>query len=262
MKSLKSIFLSLIALSAIANAGTTRQEQDDPDPARAEAVIREAIKARGGDAYNRVTNTVSQGQFTPFEKGISLLPQSFIDYVVYPDRERTEFGKGDTKFVQSNSGNTGWIYDANQKAIRDQTDEQIKNFQQSIRYDLDNLLRRAWQEPGAKLVYLGRREAWRNTFSEAVRIDFADGASATLHFDLRTKLPLMTEYKTITGEATTDNQARFFRWVSFGGVLYPTIQDFYRGGKQTARAAFDTVSFNVSIPEKVFAKPSNVKEVK
>ncbi|HEX5735964.1 MAG TPA: hypothetical protein VF131_24265 [Blastocatellia bacterium] len=262
MKSLRAIFLSLIALVAIANAGTISQEQDDPDPARAAAVIREAIKARGGDAYTKVTNTVSQGQFTPFEKGISLLPQSFVDYIVYPDRERTDFGKGDTKFVQSNSGNTGWIYDANQKAIRDQTDEQIKNFQQTMRYDPDNLLRRAWQEPGAKLVYLGRREAWRNTFSEAVRIDFADGASATLHFDMRTKLPMMSEYKTVNGEVTTNNQARFFRWVRFGGVLYPTILDFYREGIQTGRASFDTVSINVNIPEKVFAKPSNVKEVK
>ncbi|HJQ67412.1 MAG TPA: hypothetical protein VKA70_00455 [Blastocatellia bacterium] len=262
MKSLKAIFLSLVALAAVVSASTAQKEQDDPDPARAEAIIREAIKARGGDAYARVSNTVSQGQFTRFEKGISLLPQSFTDYVVYPDRERTDFGKGDTKFVQANTGNTGWIYDASQKAIRDQTDEQIKSFQQSIRYDLDNLLRRAWQEPGAKLVYLGRREAWRNTFSEAVRIDFADGASATLHFDKSTKLPLMTEYKTVAGEATTDNQARFFRWVNFGGIMYPTIQDFYRNGVQTGRAAFDEVSFNANIPEKIFAKPSNVKEVK
>jgi hypothetical protein len=262
LKSLKATFLSLIALVSIVSANSARQEQDDPDPVRAAAVIREAIKARGGDAYANVTSTVSHGQFTPFEKGISLLPQNFVDYIYYPDRERTEFGKGDTKFIQSNSGNSGWVYDARQKAIRDQTEEQLKNFQQTIRYDLDNLLRRAWQEPGAKLVYLGRREAWRNTFSEAVRIDSADGASVVLHFDLRTKLPLMTEYKTVNGEVTINNQARFFRWVAFNGIQYPTIQDFYREGQQTARANFDTVSFNVSIPEKIFAKPSNIKEVK
>ena len=262
MKSLKATFLSLLALALSVNANAARQEQDDPDPARAAAVIREAVKARGGDAYIKVTTTISEGQFTNFVKGVSQFPQKFVDYIIYPDRERTDYGKGDTKRVQSNAGNTGWIYDASQKSIRDQTDEQIKNFQQTIRFDPDNLLKRAWQEPGVKLVYLGRREAWKNTFSEAVRIDFADGASATLHFDTRTHLPMMTEYKTVNGETTIDNQARYFRWVSFNGVLFPTIQDFYRGGLQTGRASFDTVSFNSNIPEKIFAKPSNIKEVK
>jgi hypothetical protein len=224
------------------------QEQDENDPAKAAALIREAVKVRGGDAYLKVRTVVSRGQFTPYDKGVSGNPSGFVDYVVYPGRERTEFGKGDDKFIQSNSESANWIYDAKQKMIRDQTDEQIKQFQQGARYELDALLRAANGQAGVKLVYLGRREPWRNT--------------ATLHFDPRLKLPLSTEYKMITEEGTVNNEARYYRWVEFNGTQFPTLQDFYRDGKQSARVSFDSISANENVPDKLFAKPANIKEVK
>ncbi|HEY3139275.1 MAG TPA: hypothetical protein VGL29_24860 [Blastocatellia bacterium] len=261
---MKSLAFALFLAAAILSKATAYvQEQDENDPAKAASVIREAITARGGDAYLKIHNVESRGQYTPFEKGVSGDPTTFVDYIVYPSRERTEFGKGDSKFIQCNSEIANWVYEAKAKMIRDQKDDQIKQFQQSARYDLDNLLRTASQQSGVKLVYLGRREAWRNTFSEAVRVDFNDGGAATLHFDPRSKLPLMIEYKTVGEEgATVNNEARYFRWVDFNGIKFPTLQDYYRDGKQSARVSFDTVSFNVSLPDKLFAKPTNVKEVK
>ncbi len=205
---------------------------------------------------------MSRGQSTPFIKGVSGLPNPFSDYIVYPDRERTEFGKGGQKFIQTNTGETGWVYDAVQKMIRDQKEDQIKKWQQGVRYDVDNLLRRGWQEQGAKLVYLGRREAWKNTFSEAVRIDFADGASATLHFDPRTKLPMMNEYKIVAEEGRTNEQVRYYQWDDHGGVMFPRIQDTYSDGKQTARIFFESFNTSEPIAEKLFAKPASIKEVK
>jgi hypothetical protein len=238
------------------------QEQAENDSAKAAALIREVINKRGGDAYLKVRTVVSRGTFTPFEKGVSGSPSGFVDYIAYPNKERTEFGKGDYKFIQSNSEGANWIYDAKQKAIRDQKDEQIKQFLQGARYDLDNLLRVASQQAGVKLVYVGRREPWRSTFSEAVRIEFTDGGSATLHIDSRAKMPLMTEYKSVGEEGTVNNESRYYRWVDYNGVQYPTLIDSYRDGKQSARVSFDSIDLNVNIPDKLFAKPENVKEVK
>jgi hypothetical protein len=238
------------------------QEQDENDPVKAASLVREAVTARGGEAFLRIRTAESHGQYTPFDKGVSGNPMSFVDYVAYPNRERTEFGKGDSKYIQTNSEAANWLYDAAQKMIRDQKDDQIKQFQQSARYDLENLLRTAWHQSGVKLVYLGRREPWRNTFSEAVRIEFTDGGAATLHLDPRSKLPLSIEYKTVGEGGTADNEVRYHRWVDFGGINFPTMQDAYRNGKQSARVSFDTVSFNVNLPDKLFIKPSNIKEVK
>ena len=256
------ILFFLISAAMLARATASVQESDENDPAKAAALVRDAVAARGGDAYLKITSLESRGQYTPFEKAVSGDPQPFVDYIVYPGRERTEFGKGDNKLIQSNSENANWVYDGSQKMIRDQKEEQVKQFQQGARFDLDNLLRTASQQSGVKLIYLGRREAWRNTFSEALRVEFADGGTATLHFDSRSKLPLMIEYKTVGEAGTANNEVRYFRWVDFGGIKFPTIQDSYRDGKQSARVSFDTVAFNVSIPEKLFAKPSNIKEVK
>jgi hypothetical protein len=252
----------IIAATAAHGPRAFAQEQEDGDAQKAEALIRDSIRARGGDAFLKVRTSVSRGQYTPFEKGASGLPMPFVDYIGYPDRERTEFGKGDRKYVQTNLGNSGWVYDAQQKMIREQTDEQVKRFQQGFRYDIDNVLRHGWKEQGVKLVYLGRQEPWRNTFSEAVRLEFADGATVTLHFDARTKLPLMSEYKTIDDGKTTNNQVRYYRWVDFDGIQFATLQDFYREGQQRARVSFDTVEFNVNLSDKLFLKPANIKEVK
>ncbi|MEW6212688.1 MAG: hypothetical protein AB1631_30465 [Acidobacteriota bacterium] len=259
MKLKHSLFLLLTISCSFAFA---IQDQDENDPARAAALIRLAIKTRGGDAYLNIRSLIGRGQYTLFEKGASGIPQSFIDYIVYPDRERTEFGKGDTKFIQSNSTTANWVYDAPQKMIRDQTEEQVKDFQQGIRRDIDNVLRRSWQEPGAKLVYLGRREAWKNTFSEAVRIEYQDGSTVTLHFDMRSHLPLMSEYTTVVEGKTVENQVRFFLWVELGGIQFPMLQDFYRGGQQSGRVAYESVEFNPQIPDKLFNKPASIKEVK
>jgi hypothetical protein len=257
-----SLVVALLIAVMILPAGLNAQEPDDNDPAKAAALIRDAVAARGGEPFLKISTLESHGQYTPFEKGVSGDPTPFVDYIVYPGRERTEFGKGDTKFIQSNSEVANWVYDANQRMIRDQKEEQVRQFQQGLRYDLDNLLRSASRQSDVKLFYLGRREAWRNTFSEAVRVDFTDGGSATLHFDQRSRLPMMVEYKGVGEEGTVTNEVRYFRWVDFGGIKVATIQDSYRNGKQTARVSFDTVSFNAGVPDKLFVKPSNIKEVK
>ena len=261
---LRSVKLSLlfILITLFISSVVVAQDADESDPAKAEAVIRQAIKARGGDAYLKAGTLMTRGQYTRFVKGVSGDPVEFVDYIVYPDRERTEFGKGDTKFIQTNVANTGWVYDAKQKMIRDQTDEQVKQFLQGLRYDLDNLLRSGWRQPGAKLVHLGRREPFRGAISEAVRIDFADGASAILHFDRFSHLPLMTEYKSVVETGTVNNETHYFRWVQFGGIQFATLQDSFRDGKQSARVSFDVVNFNAAVPDKLFAKPANIKEVK
>jgi hypothetical protein len=251
----------LVAFVMMAANVAVAQEQDENDAAKALALVRAAIAARGGEAYLKVQQTVTRGQYTAYEKGVSGNPLAFVDYIA-PNRERTEFGKSDYKYVQANSEIANWVYDAKAKQIKDQTDDQVKNFKQGARYDLDNLLRAANSQQGVKLAYLGRREPWRSTFSEAVRVEYADGGVATIHFDARSHLPLSVEHQTITEKGPAKSETRYFRWVDFGGVQFPTIQDFFVEGVQSARVSFDDVNLNANIPDKLFARPANIKEVK
>ena len=81
-------------------------------------------------------------------------------------------------------------------------------------------------------------------------------------FDPRGHLPLSIEYKSLTAEGQVASETRYYRWVDFAGVKFPTIQDFYRNGQQSARVSFDEVNLNANIADKLFAKPASIKEVK
>jgi hypothetical protein len=261
-RKLCGLLLALVFAIALMPGRNQAQEQPEPHPEKAAALIHASIAARGGDKYLGVRTLVGRGEYTSFQKGKSTIPQSFVDTIVYPDRERTEFGSGDHKYVQTNVGTTGWVYEGDRRLIEDQKEDQIKLFEQSARYDLDIMLRKGWQERDAKLVYLGRREAWPQTFSEAIRIDFSDGGSETIYFDRQSKLPIMNEFKIITGDGTRSDSVRYYDWLEYDGVKFAHIQDTYRDKLQTARTLYVSVKINVEVPDKIFAKPANIKEVK
>lgn len=241
---------------------TSQEPTPDPQPEKAAALIKRAIAARGGERYLNVKTVVSRGQFTPYAKGEHDLPQPFVDYIVYPTKERTEFGKGSQRFVQTNVDNTGWTYNADGKLIKKQTEEQVKSYLQGVRYDLDNVLRREWNAPGTKLVFLKLREIQPSVFSEGVRIDYSDGGSITIYFDSQTGLPLLTQFKSIGDNGPRNDEVRFYQWISFDGINCPKIQDTYHGGVQSSRVYYESYLFNSEIPEKLFEMPANPKEVK
>ena len=253
-------FVALIVLTLAFQV--LSQTEDENDPAKAAAILRDCIKARGGDAYLNIQNVIGRGVFTPYDKGVSTRPEPFIDYVIYPDKERTEFSKGDRKYIQTNINSAGWVYDAQKKTISDQKEDQIKRWQQGNRYDIDFVLRQGWQEKGVTLKFLGRREAWRDTFTDIVQLDYADGGTVKIHINPRTNLPVMTEYKGVPEEGPAEEQIKFFQWVDLNGVKFPFIIDSFRAGKQTIRVNYETLEYNAKIQEKLFQKPPSVKEVK
>jgi hypothetical protein len=123
-------------------------------PERPEAIIEKAVKRLGGERYLKVNSQVGRGRFTSFRDGAILTSQTFVDVIVYPDKERTEFKGGGTKFVQTNAGSNGWVYDGDQELIKIQTEEQIENFHRGMRVSLDTLLRGAWRCKG-EFSYVG-----------------------------------------------------------------------------------------------------------
>jgi hypothetical protein len=260
---LLSVVLVVLALSAVlASNRSLAQEQPEDGAEKAAALIRATIAARGGAKYLNVQTMVSRGQYTPFQKGKTAIPQRFVDYIVYPDKERTEFGSGDTRRIQTNVGSTGWEYNAESKLVRDQKEDEIKFYLQLTRYDIDAIIRHGWHDQDAKLVYIGRKEVWTETFAEAIRVDFSDGGYETIYFDRQTKLPLENEYKVITEDGTKTEYVRYYQWLDYDGVKFAHIQDAYRDNTQIARTYFESVKLNETVPEKLFTKPASAKDVK
>src|SRR5687768_3690029 len=71
---------------------------------KAETILTQAVEALGGANYLNVRTVVGRGFYTPYQDGLSQLPSRFLDYIAYPDKERTEFSTSGIRVVQTNSG--------------------------------------------------------------------------------------------------------------------------------------------------------------
>jgi hypothetical protein len=236
--------------------------------AKAEGILKRAVEALGGAAYLNVRSVISRGNYTPYGHGMPGNIIAFVDYVIYPDRERTDFKGMGVRSVQTNIGvDKGWVFDGMTKTISDMKAEQFDNFRTTLRTSVDNLLRGEWRREGASLAYAGRREAGLARRNEAVRVTYPDGFTADFEFGARDGLPAKILYKRKIKtdddqEAEVAEEDRIERYLAFGGVQVPFTTDHYRDGVQSSRIALDTIEFNPTIPESLFVKPASPKAIK
>lgn len=265
----------LAALFAFQTAITYAQEpKDQPEAAaakqqaparpdeRAEAVLKRAVEALGGDAYLGVKTVVSRGHFTPFRDGQQLLPISFQDFMALPDRERTEFKGAGTNGVEAYVGGGGWVFDRKTKppTLVDMKPEQAESFRLTMRTSVDNVLRGWWRSEGAALSYVGRREAGLARRNEVVRLKYPDGLEIEFEFDAKEGLPSKVLYKKQNAEGdTTEEEDRYAQFQTLGAVRFPLIVDHYSAGVQTSRVNYSEVEFNRPLPDALFTKPADIK---
>jgi hypothetical protein len=230
---------------------------------KAEQVLKRAVDALGGGGYLGVRSVTSRGYFTPYEQGVATLPIKFVDYLVFPDRERTEFRGRGVNSVQTNTGETGWVFDGMVKKIKDLTPDQVEDFRYAMRTSLDSLLRGWWREQGARLSYVGRREAGVGSRNEVVRLTYADGFVVDYEFSARDALPAKTSYKRKNTEGDeVVEEDRYAQHLSVGGVIFAHVIDHYRAGVQSSRVNYEKVEFNAPVPDSIFARPADIKSLR
>jgi hypothetical protein len=235
---------------------------------KSQLIIKHAIEVLGGQAYLNVQSVVGKGFYTVFNEGVSQLPAKFLDYIVYPDRERTEFTSLGIKTIQANDGNSGWVFDGSVKTIKDQSQTQVDDFKRSMRTSLENLLRGWWQKDGGKVVYVGRREAGLAKRNEAIRLVYPDGYWVEYEFGARDGLPAKIIYKRPkknldSGDIEeTSEEDQLLKFISIEGVTAPWVIDHFSNTKQTSRINYESVQYNQKFADNLFAKPDNVKAIK
>lgn len=235
---------------------------------KSQEIIDRAVEAMGGSKYLEIHTVVGKGFYTSYRDGISQIPAKFLDYISYPDRERTEFIGAGIKTIQTNSGDTGWLFDGAVKKISDQTPAQVENFKQGMRTSIENLLRGWWKKEGGKVTYVGRREAGLAKRNEVVRLTYPDGYWIEYEFGARDNLPAKIIYKRTRKDPDSGDQVevteedRVMRFTLIDGINVPWIIDHYVEGKQATRINYDSVQYNQSLADTLFAKPDNIKAIK
>jgi hypothetical protein len=268
VKSFSIFKLAGVGCAALLLAITARAQRVDPnDPKNVERgaeLIKQAVQARGGERFMNFTNIVSAGIFTQFQKGLSTIPRQFVDWIVYPDKERTDFGKGKKKNrnIQVNVGKTGWVYDGDSETLKDQTDKQIEEYLESVDFDIDRLMRRAVKGAGVEVGFAGREETRPGERADAVAIRFKSDQTAYLLLDSQTHLPMSLSYEKTEDGGLVKHETRYNQYVDYDGVKFPNIVDFFRDNVQTGRVNLESIKLNTQVSDDLFVKPASAKAVK
>jgi len=259
-----SLLLISASLCCLAQADKPQSEPDD----KAEAIVKRALQAVGGDRYLAVRTVIGRGFFTDYKDGVSGIPTRFVDYIVFPDRERTEFTGGGARQIQTNDHDKGWIYDGAALTLKDQNAVQLEDFRIAMRSSVDNLLRGWWRKAGGTLTYVGRREAGVGRRNETVRLTYPDGFWIEYEFAATDGLPAKVLYQRKQKKADSDEfesiaeEDRIYKPITIDGVVAPYVLDHFRNGMQTSRINYESVEFNKTIADSIFAKPANIKALK
>jgi hypothetical protein len=257
-----------IGCAALLLAITARAQRVDPnDPKnvqRGAELIKQAVQARGGERFMSFTNIMQTGIYTPFQKGLSTIPIQFVDWIVFPDKERTEFGKGKKKnrTIQVNVGKTGWIYDGEAETLKDQTDKQIEEHLDGLEFDIERLLRAAAKGDGVEVGYAGREELRPGERADTIAIRLKSDRTAYLLLDPQTHLPISLSYEKTGDDGLVKTEVRYFQYVDYDGVKFPNIVDVFRDGVQTVRVNIQSIKLNTQVSDGLFVKPASAKEIK
>lgn len=265
-RALARLCVLVLVLTVFLAPSPTRgaQKAADDDTIRASATIEAAIVALGGPKYLAVKSASAVGVYTPFNQGQPTVPTQFADVFVYPDKNRTDFGKKKYKVVQSNTGDSGWKFDGARELLVAQTEEEIRLFQRFIRANIDNVLRSEWREQGVQLRYVGRKEIAPRVWAEQVTVTLPEGLEIELLFDPQSHLPVLSRYRegAESGAPGSMLETRYYTYLDFGGVKVPRTVDLFRDQVQTARLVYEKVAFNEAVPENFFTLPGSAKELK
>ncbi len=228
---------------------------------KADAILKRAVQNLGGEKYLQVKSIVGRGQFSALKDGAVVSYQTFVDVLVYPDKERTEFRSSASRTVQTNVADGGWIFDGDAQTINEQTKEQVENYKRGIRTSLDNLLRGNWRGK-ANLTYAGRRQAGLGKKNDVVKLTFDDGFAVEFEFS-DDGLPMKAVYdRPNSGDEKIVEEDHYAQFADVQGIKTPFIVDHFSGKQQTSRINYESIEFNKNIPDSIFAKPKSAKDLK
>ena len=257
---------SLSFTTARAQKGT--RTSDSSADEKSQQIINRAIEVLGSSHYLNVRTVIGRGYYTQFKDGVSQLPAKFVDYIVYPDKERTEFTGGGVHIIQTNFGDQGWVFDGATKILNDMKAEQVEDFKLGMRTSIENLLHGWWRKEGAKLSYVGRREAGLAKRNETVRLTYTDGFSIEYEFGAKDGLPAKIIYMRKRKNPNNDEmeeiaeEDRLEKPITVDGVTAPWVIDHFTAGAQTSRIVYESIEYNRPLADSLFTKPENIKALK
>lgn len=251
-------FLVAVALlSALFVPRATAQNPETMMPeqsaAKAHQVINQLIEAMGGPAYLRVRESECTGRLSQFGTNNDLSGYvEFHDYWLYPDRNRTEYGKkGD--IIDMYAGDKGWTLDRG--GVSEQTATAVIDFQEQVTSDIDNLLRFHLKDQGLVFRYGGQDLI---DLKPADWAEIVDRDNRTFRLAVDRGSHLLVRSVVITRDETTRESTEATTFYSNyhpqDGVQTALQVARERNGRRIFQAFYESCRYNPGFPADLFTK--------
>jgi len=245
--------LSLVPDAARAQSAETMLPAESE--ARARRLLDESIAALGGQAYLGVRDIYRKGRLAQFGNNGELNGYvKFEDYVKLPDKNRTEYA--DKKnLMDIFNGNQGWSLDRG--GVTEMPADALERFQESLKKDVDILLRSRLHEEGLRLRYAGPDVVDLKAV-EWVEVTDRERRITRIAVETATRLPLQAVYQHRHPETRqrTEEVELFSNYHDIQGVQTPLQTARERNGRRIYQAFFETYQYNASLPDFLFSRES------
>src|SRR6266571_8206140 len=140
MKKLITVLLGLgLAAGAANSPAQSRANRSNP-------VLDAMIEALGGPTFLDVKEIHTSGRFFSFSRGGLSGGDFYLDYIKFPDMERTEFGRERNRSITINKGSEGWKIEG-KKGTEPQSAAQSEEFLANFKTSFDYVLRFVIKHP-------------------------------------------------------------------------------------------------------------------
>lgn len=266
--------MAALQASAQQNPQTMMPEESE---AKAKLVVRDLINARGAAGYLEAREMECQGTRAQFGHNEDLTGYvGFTDYRVFPDKYRIEFNAkshnlknilntmlgvdgldlshGGT-IVAVYDGDRGWTLD--RSGVSELPVTSIADFQESVKRNIDNVLRVRLKEPGWTYRYGGSGTA---NLKEVEWVELTDSEQRTfrLAVDRNTRL-LVQSIVTTNNEETRDRDEDITDYTNYqlkDSVWTPMKVARQHNGRRVSQFFYDSCRFNPGFASDFFDKSS------
>jgi hypothetical protein len=223
--------------------------------ARPVQAIDQMILALGGQTFLDVDDIHTTGRFFGFTRGELTSSDLFVDYIKFPDMERTEFGSARNKSISLNKGKEGTKV-VGKKDPEQQTPGEGEEFLKGFKTSFDYVLRFVLTEKQTTVQNVGNEII---DFKRAEVVEARDAAKNLIRFyiDRSTHLPLKMEVRR-SGESKV-REEQYANWHKFQDVMTPLFVSRYVDKVKTMEIRAETVVYNSGVSDDLFTKLTPAK---
>lgn len=250
-----AITMALAAITGTARTQNTQVMMPDQSTQKARQLLQQTIQALGGPAYLGLQDTSCEGRLSTFGHSGDLTGfDTYFDFSKFPDKDRTEHSKK-RSIIEVFNGNKGWVLDKG--GVADAPESAMKEWTETLKTDIDHLLRYRINEPGMIVRYGGpdvvelKEVGW-------VELEDSDGRTIRLALDSNTHFPV--QEVVISRDPGTQLRVEqiyyFSNYHPISGVQTPFQVGSTRNDIKVFQAFTDKCTYNNGLTDSLFTRES------